>query len=210
MATAQQLLDAIWGPAYLVDPAGEILLVGQKHWGAQVGNAPGQPDPKSLVGRNLFDFVSGREVQALYRQILARIHSDPDHVCELDYRCDSPGRRRELRMTVTAVSGMEAGSALFCSQVFREGQRPPLSIFEYDKALARMNDPSVPLLVICSMCHRVLANPGHDRDAASWVEPEQYYRAGGSAQVSLSHGLCPVCYAEFMAEAGTPVPHPPA
>lgn len=65
-----------------------------------------------------------------------------------------------------------------------------------------MQDPSVPLLVICSMCHRVLAQPGHEHDTASWVEPEEYYRTGGSAHVSLSHGLCPVCYAEFMAEAG--------
>jgi hypothetical protein len=56
-----------------------------------------------------------------------------------------------------------------------------------------MQDPSVPLLVICSMCHRVLAQPGHEHDTASWVEPEEYYRTGGSAHVSMSHGLCPVC-----------------
>jgi hypothetical protein len=130
MLTAQQLLDAIWGPAYLVDPAGNILLVGQRHWHAHVGSAPGQPDPKSLIGRNLFEFISGGEVQAIYRQILARIRTDPEHVWELDYRCDSPGMMRALRMTVSAVAGADAGSALFSSQILRERQRPPLSIFE--------------------------------------------------------------------------------
>jgi hypothetical protein len=202
MLTAQQLLDAIWGPTYLVDHTGSILLVGRRHWSRHVGNAPGQPDPQSLIGRNLFEFISGGDVQALYRQILERIRSDPEHVWELDYRCDSPGMRRELRMTVSAVTDAPVGHALFSSQVLREGQRPPLSIFEYDKALAALRDPAVPLLMICSMCHRVLAKPGHENDAANWVEPEQYYRTGGSAHVSLSHGLCPVCYSKFMAEAG--------
>ncbi len=209
MPTAQQLLDAIWGPAYLVDHAGRILLVGQRHWHSHVGNAPGQPDPKSLIGRNLFEFISGGDVQALYRQILARIRSDPEHVWELDYRCDSPGMMRALRMTVSAVTGAEPGSALFSSQVLREGQRPPLSIFEYDKAVS-LTDPSVPLLVICSICHRVLAQPGHEDDVASWVEPEEYYRTGGSPHVSLSHGLGPACYAQFMAEVGLPARQPPA
>jgi hypothetical protein len=113
-------------------------------------------------------------------------------------------------MTVSAVAGEAAGNALFSSQILREGQRPPLSIFEYDKALALLGDTSMPLLMICSMCHRVLANPGHESDPASWVGPEQYYRTGGSAHVSLSHGLCPVCYGEFMTEAGLPLRQPSA
>ena len=209
MLTAQQLRDAIWGPTYLVDQTGEILLVGLRHWNSHVGDAPGQPDPRGLIGRNLFEFISGGDVQALYRQILVRIREDPNHVWELDYRCDSPGMLRALRMTVSAVAGAETGGALFSSQILREGQRPPLSIFEYDKSLASLQDPSAPLLVICSMCHRVLTKPGHEHDAANWIEPEQYYRSGGSAHVTLSHGLCPVCYAAFMSEVGSSAPPSP-
>ena len=134
---------------------------------------------------------------------------DPTHAWEMDYRCDTPGMRRELRMTVSSVPGTEP-SFLFCSQVLREGQRPPISIFDYQRALDFMHDPTVPIVLICSICHRLKAREGDEFDSSTWIEPEEYYRSGGDSRVSLSHGLCPSCYADFMTEAGLPERLPPA
>lgn len=196
--SAQQLLDAISGPAYLVDADGRILLIGQQHWNAHVGGASVQPDPGALVGRNLFEFIAGGPVQAVYRRILARLREHPAHPWQLNYRCDSPGVLRELRMTVSAVPGAQP-VYLFSSQVLREEQRPPMSIFDQERRSGSAPDATAPILLICSLCNRVKGRTGDDCDPSNWIEPELYYRDGGSPHVSLSHGLCPGCYADIMA-----------
>jgi hypothetical protein len=200
MFTAQQVLDAINGPAYLVDDDARFLLVGQLHWSAQVADARGQPQPASLVGRCLFEFIRGDDVQQLYRRILTGLRADPGHAVELLYRCDSPGMMRAFRMTVTALAEAGNRSFLFTSQIVRQAQRPPLPLFDYHGLGALLGDPTAPVLAICSLCHRVKAKAGDDRKMENWAEPEQYYREGGSSHVSLSHGLCPSCYAQYMVE----------
>lgn len=204
MLTAQHILDASYGPAYLVDEAGRIMLVGQRHWNAHVGNAPGQPDPGSLPGRNLFEFICGAEVQALYRRAIARLCAGREQVIELDYRCDSPDLKRALRMTATAVPGAEANFILFFSRILSQAQRPRLSLFEYGKLVSSTDDR--PVLMICSMCHRILTKIESQHEALRWLEPEEYYRAGGTGDVSLSHGLCPSCFVASMDEAGIAAP----
>lgn len=202
--TAQQLLDGMPGPVYVVDGDGRFLLVGRRNWGRQVAGAPGQVDPATLVGRNLFDFICGDDVQDLYRAILRRLRADPSQAYALPYRCDAPGMMREFRLTVSAVDGEDCPGFLFASQPVQQLQRPPIPLFDYQAHVALLADPSVPVLTICSLCHRVKANPGEEQDPGNWIDPEQYYRDGGSSRVSLSHGLCPDCYQQFKSDLGLP------
>jgi len=200
MLTAQQVIDAINGPAYLVDDDAHFVLVGRPHWSAQVADAPGQPEAGSLIGRSLFEYIRGEEVQQLYRRILMSLRADPKHAVELLYRCDSPGMMRAFRMTISAVVDAGTRSFLFSSQVMNQAQRPPLPLFDYQGLAGLFGDPAAPLLAICSLCHRVKGRAGDEDDILTWIEPEQYYQEGGTSHVSLTHGLCPGCYMETMTE----------
>jgi hypothetical protein len=199
--SAQQVLDAISGPAYVVDEDAYIRLIGRPHWNAQVPDSPRRIDPQAIIDRNLFEFIQGEEVRQLYRRIMARLAEDPTQTADLAYRCDSPGMKREFRLTVSRVTAPARGY-LFTSQVLSQSQRPPMPLFDYQALAALVGDPSPPVLVICSICHRVKARPGDDQDILNWIEPEQYYREGGSSHVSLSHGLCPGCYSQYLVNAG--------
>jgi hypothetical protein len=198
--SAQQVLDGICGPAYVLDEAARFLLVGRPYWRLQVDDAPGQIEPGDLIGRNLFDFIQGDDVRDLYLRVLARLRAKASAPVQLIYRCDSPGMMREFRMTASVVADGDSRGYLFTSQQIRHGQRPPLPLFDYQALAAFLHDPTAPILTICSMCHRVKSRAGDEDDPRSWVEPEQYYREGGSSHVSLSHGLCPACYVQFIAE----------
>jgi hypothetical protein len=199
--SAQQLLDAISGPAYLVDEEACFLLVGRPHWNAQVTDAPRRISPEALIGRSLFDFIQGDDVRRLYHKILAHLALHPTETIELAYRCDSPGMMRQFRMTVSAVAA-PTPNYLFMSQILRQSQRPPLPLFDYQALDSLVGDPTAPVLTICSICHRVKGRSGSNEDVLAWIEPEQYYREGGSSHISLSHGLCPACYKQYLVDVG--------
>ena len=208
MLAAQDLLDAFGGPAYVVDPDARFLLVGRRHWRHQVRDAapfgPGS-EPERLIGESLFTYISGEDVRELYRRVLDRLRRSPDQPVEFVYRCDSPGRRRELRMAASAVLKPELSGFLFVSSIVSEQERPPLALFEYRSGDPGAPEHDLPVLAICSMCHRVNAGGADHRDPSAWTDPEDYYHAGGTSRVSLSHGLCPGCYRRWIVaeEAGT-------
>jgi hypothetical protein len=201
MLTAQHLLDSIGGPAYVVADDERIIQVGRRGWHSQVDDAPATLDPDALIGRNLFDFIQGNAVKDLYREILAQLRTHPDSSAELLYRCDSPGMMREYRLTIAAVAAPEDGPCfLFASHPINRMQRPKLPLFAYQRFAGLNPDPDLPLVAICSFCHRVRSKHDNERDDSAWIEPEQYYQAGGSSRVQLSHGVCPSCYTRWRSD----------
>lgn len=145
-------------------------------WGLAVGD---------VVGRDLWDFISGPETRLLYDSLVARVGRTRKPI-RFNFRCDAPTLRRHMRMDLVR-EGSE--NVRFISRVLREEPRPaqPLLSAEIPRA-----DET---LVMCSWCKRVRL------DDDRWVEVEEYVEDSGLMERArlprLSHGLCPRCGAEM-------------
>lgn len=191
--SGEALLEAFPGVAYVTDPDWRILALGRANWGrfARENGAPELDDPASVVGRNLMEFISGEEVQAVYRRMADELRKRPEAAIAIPIRCDGPGTRRELRFAMSAI--LQNGSLvgfLSSTTLIEAHERPPLNIYDRRAILAAYSSLAVlPLLQMCSFCLRLKP----DAASQSWLEGEEYYRRGGDSRVRISHGLCPRC-----------------
>ena len=193
LKSTQALLDAIDGVAYLLDLEDRIAAYGRPNWErfARGNDAPELLDPDRVLGRRLFDFVQGEEVRDVYARILKDIRSGAAESVTIPFRCDSPRLRRELRMSIAPVlRGPDQIGCLFCSTAIAEDERPPIDLYDF-KALAEAwaAHTQRPLVAMCSFCQRVRSG----ETGEEWAEAEDYYRAGGTSAVAISHGVCPAC-----------------
>jgi hypothetical protein len=65
-------------------------------------------------------------------------------------------------------------------------------------------EKQLPLITMCSYCHRVKAKAGSE----SWQSAEEYYHAGGTERVRISHGMCVTCYGKLRAAREVKKPKP--
>jgi hypothetical protein len=127
----------------------------------------------------LFGYVSGSETQEIVRFLLARARSG--RRIAVAFRCDSPTRRRHLRLELTPSPD---GSVRCSSTVLSEEEREAQPLL----------DPAVPrtgeILYVCSWCRRVAVD-------ARWLDVEEAVEALGlflqPALPAISHGICPDC-----------------
>ncbi|MEN3974277.1 hypothetical protein [Emcibacter sp. SYSU 3D8] len=189
------LLNAMDGVAYLTAPDGTILAVGERNWSdfASANGAPQLSTAAAVVGSNLFKQTAGVEVRQVQEHLHREVASGRRVTVTYTYRCDSPGAERLMRMSVTPVmQGGKAGAILYQSVVLKEAPRPPMSLFaSRGEGPEAGRDPEI--VRLCSYCHDVAwpAEPGSD---VEWIEPDEYYRRGGSPDVMISHGICPDCF----------------
>jgi len=142
-----------------------------------------------VVGTSLWGHVVGREVQAIYRDLLAHVRRTGRPVV-FPYRCDAPGRRRylEMRMRPAAREAVE-----FESKLLREVPRASVEWLEPE----RQTEPD--LLVVCAWCRRF--------DIGAWVEAEEAIGLLGLFDQrrfpAMSHGICDACKATAVAALGS-------
>jgi len=174
-----------------------VRHVGWRNWNSFWTKNGGAADTAKVVGRDITEFFAGGVVRDTYRKLLLQITERKRHQIQTDYRCDSPTLRRSMRLTVTPVqSGPEPAFLLYQSIELSVEQRPAIPLFG-----ARAVGSNYPdALKICSICAKVQWPMGSKDPAAEWIEPQQYYRRGGSDVILLSHGFCWPCYEVFMAE----------
>lgn len=188
---AEDVLDALDGIAFVVDRGGRIVTHSRRAWDESCadGNAPELAEPGGVVGRPLAGFVTPGEVRSMVERQLAAVLGGSGPIV-YHFRCDAPEVRREMRMSISSLGGEASPrGALFQSIVLRQVMRPPMNIFDH-KALERhlAEQQDIPIVTMCAYCQRIRA------DAADrFVEAEDYYRAGGSSEVRVSHGVCPDC-----------------
>lgn len=195
-ATAD-VLDAIQDIAYLVDADGTIVDIGEHSWSGFADRNRGKSivGRATVVGRSMFDFVSGAAVTNAYRQYMAALKTGDVDAVSFDYRCDAPQTKREMRMTITPVrhDGSTEGY-LFQSVLLYERARPAIALFDTEW-IAKIGeaDTNLPMIGQCSYCHNVRMPSTDCDDSEQWIEAEDYYRLGGPGEVQISHGICPTC-----------------
>ena len=173
---------------YRVDATDAIVDVGEGfgRFAAENG-AAGLAD--RVMGAAIWSQLRGDEVILIYRELLRTCRATGRAV-EFPFRCDSPTRRRYMRMRMV---GAPDGSVTFESAVLYEEPRDAVELPPAGDA------PRDALLVVCAWCRQV--------EAGAWVELEEAIRRlglfGPEAPWRISHGICPSCY-RAVSEAGRP------
>ena len=153
---------------------------------AQINGAP-ELTCEAVVGRSLWEFVSGSDTQSFYRALFHRVRSKEIEV-DLPFRCDSPDLLRFMVLHLRPVSngGLELSGRLLRDE--KRTRHMPLS-----------NDPAGDggqRFVMCSLCKRVDA-------FGSWITPEVaakwFYVFETAREQEVHHGICDQC--QDLAEA---------
>ncbi len=140
---------------------------------------------EAVLGRPLWDFVTGKETRHLYDLMLSKVRMG--HTLQIPFRCDSPGCRRfmEMRMSPEAQGGVR-----FTTWIVRLEHRAPVGLLEASE------DRSDEFVTICSWCKKVQTAPG------VWEEVEEAVRTldlfASPKLPQLTHGMCPACQAFYL------------
>ena len=176
---------------YRVDESDIITWVSGEWLEFARANAAGHLTVETVVGRSLWDFVTGDEIRRLYHLLFARVRTAGIPV-SVPFRCDSPEARRFMQLHVTPG---DVGSLELTAHLVSEERREHVPLL--DAAVPRTSE----FVTVCTWCRRVLL--AFDE----WVEPEiAMNRLGLLAQSlppQITHGACPACYYHLF----NPSPH---
>jgi hypothetical protein len=194
---SQNILEAMEGLALILDRNLIVRNVGWRNWNAFWTKNGGVGDAATVLGRDITDFISKGEVRDTYRQMFLGVMAGTRHSVKIDYRCDSPVLKRSMRLAVTIVPGDTPPEyLLYQSTILAIEQRPAIPLFGAPFAGPNWPNP----LKICAGCAKVQWPMGSSAPDAEWIEPQEYYRRGGSDLILMSHGFCRPCYEAFMIE----------
>ena len=165
---------------YAVDADDRIREIAGKWDEFAVGNAAPGLLRDRVIGTPLLDHVTGLEVRQLTRMLLDRARRGPTR--DLDFRCDSPGERRSLRMR---LSSLPADGVRFETTLLSSAPR----------AWRRILDAGSPrceeLVTACSWCVKVKLSDGRFVEIDEAVDALGLFRDGAIPR--LTHGICPAC-----------------
>jgi hypothetical protein len=196
--TTTQLLDAMEGVAYLTDPAGTLIAIGERGWNlfAAENAVPGLT-ARAALGTSMFDAIHGDTVRDAYRRLHDAVVTGRRAQTVFEYRCDSPIAERHMRMAISPILGPDGICAvLYQSQIVAEAPRLPVPLFAPDARLVRERQPPPApgqMVVLCSFCQRVAWPMGASERAPRWISVAEFYRRGGPEDAVVTDGICAAC-----------------
>jgi hypothetical protein len=167
------LLEGLDGVAYVTDADARVVAVGQRGWNsfATLNNGEHLLDGRGVIGTSLFDFISGKSVSDRYRAWFDAVSRGSCNRIRVGIRCDGPGIRRELSVTMTALRAERClPHVLFQAQTISAEQRPEIALFDYPAMRRDEEGRELPILTMCSFCHDVRYPPvagGTDEQAGA-------------------------------------------
>jgi len=144
-------------------------------------------EPEAVLGRSIFDFISGAETQHLYRVLFEDCRKGK-HIGPIPFRCDSPTERRFLELNLRLLPNNHVD---IITVLLKTQPRPSVRILQ-------ANTPRTEQFIrICSMCKKVYVDD-------EWLEIEEaLIRMKLFEQERLprlTHGLCNSCYETAISE----------
>lgn len=161
----------------------DLRIVGvDSRWSkfAAANQAPELVPPPGPLGQSALSCVADHTSALIYAELFERVLRTGQDVV-FPIRCDSPTRRRYLRLTISPRSpdGLHIETTLT-----RAENRPPVALLERDRP--RGSD----LLRMCGWCKSTEV-------AGAWLEVEEAVAAlrlfEGGPLPRVSHGICPPC-----------------
>ena len=194
-------LSALDGVAYLVDADAVVVGAGGGGWRHTNERGPEgpEPSPAALLGRNLFDQISGEDVRGHYRALHKAVIEGIRPQIAFAYRCDAPDIKRTMRMSLGRLNRPgRKPLALYQSQILSAVQRPWMTVFEASRIVEAIRAESMlPIIAVCSVCERIGWPVKAEAGSRAWIEAEEYYIRGGNSDVRVSHTICEPCAHAF-------------
>jgi hypothetical protein len=138
----------------------------------------------AIVGKNLFQFISGLDVTYFYQALTARILKTGRTV-NFAYRCDGPWIRRDMRMQISS----DAELVRYESAVVRETLR--------ERKIPTETPDAATLVAICSFCKSYR----YPIASTDWKELEELLTENDlPVTFRFTHSVCDDCYARVIRE----------
>jgi len=166
--------------AYQVDENDTLTAVDESWLRFARENEASHLTRELVVGRPIWQFVTGAETRHLYGSLFERARSTGS-VRRIPFRCDSPERRRFMELDIVAAA---SGALELQSRIVREEARAAVAL------LRPTAERSKATVDVCSWCKRIHA------DGARWLEVEEaidQLDLFGATLPELNHKTCPEC-----------------
>ena len=139
---------------YSIDKHDRLTRVSSSWTAFAIENDAPELIAEKVHGRSLWEFIADSTTEHLYRRIIANVRGGG--VATFGLRCDSPGWRRSLEMTISPG----AGEVVFDVRVLTIEPREPQDLFDRNAV------HSDEFVTVCGWCNKVEAPEG------SWAEVE--------------------------------------
>lgn len=165
---------------YRVNSKDEFIFFNKEWARFAIANDGAELLPEKILNRTLWEFITGDITAGLYKEIIRRVRMG--HVAHFNFRCDSPGFRRFMEMTITLQNGDEVQ---FETILINEEEREPQELLYKDAP--RTND----LIRMCGWCNKFGVDEG------VWMEIEDAVSAlhlfERRSLPRITHGICDSC-----------------
>jgi len=171
--------------SYVIDAQDRIVSIGPEWTEFAQQNGGAELTPDKIIGHPLWKFIDDQPTRELYHEVLAHVREGAE--TELVLRCDSPEKRRLIRLVVSQLPDYAVG---FKAVLLSSKSRPAQRLFDCStpRTAARV--------MVCSWCDRV----HHGKD--EWVEVETAMECLNLVDATelpqLKPVVCPSCYAKVI------------
>ncbi|MEP7344396.1 MAG: hypothetical protein ABI877_03975 [Gemmatimonadaceae bacterium] len=175
-------MEAMWPVIYRIDSTDQLTYLNAAWSAFADANEGGALHSDQVIGRSLWDFLTDRTTEQLYRDMVQRVRRDGLPI-RFRFRCDAPGRKRLLAMEI-GKDDLD-GVQFVVNSILEEKRRSVLPP-------ARIANPSNIFLTICGWCKRVPLASGEWVEIEEAIDEKGLFDAG--TEPRLTHGMCPMCY----------------
>ncbi|MFN2425781.1 MAG: hypothetical protein ABR587_04990 [Candidatus Binatia bacterium] len=164
---------------YRINHRDEITFVNDEYDQFALVNGGAAFASKAVLGRPLWSFVIDETSRQIYSEAVRLVRGGRS--IDFGFRCDSPARRRLMRMHMKCV---ENGAVEFRVRTIATEDRPAAALLRAGPA------SSEGFLTMCGWCKKL-------RIGEDWKEVEEATAAlnlfEASAVPRLTHGICEAC-----------------
>jgi hypothetical protein len=173
-------MEALDRISYSIDKEDRLIRISRSWTDFAVENDAPELAAENVEGRALWVFISDETTEHLYRQIVENVRSGISSSFGL--RCDSPGWRRSLVLTINPAPD---GEVTFDAEVLKVEPREEQILFD------RKAERSDEFVKTCGWCNRIEAPTG------SWAQVEDAVFLldlfWTHLPPKLLHGICSEC-----------------
>ena len=184
----------------ILDHELRITQIGEPNWQQFYDENPPvglSPSSASVIDRPITQFFVGDVVRETFAELFNSVLRGARPVVQIDYRCDAPTVRRDMRLSVRPIRTAEkVCHLLYQSITLSAQQRPAIPLF----GVPVVDHDAEDILTLCAICARVAWPVGAPTGSREWIEAPEFYRRGGSDVQVISHGLCKTCHAKLLEE----------
>lgn len=145
-------------------------------------------NPNNIIGCSLWDFIQGIAVRHLYERLFYKVRTGAS-ICPIPFRCDAPHSRRFLDMSLKQLPNdiIEVSCAIRHTE-----PRDPVAMLDIN---AKRSEN---ILSMCSWCKKIAVAQDVWTDVEEALRRLRLFEADEYPR--LSHGICPECFRNTMAE----------